>query len=95
MNWPMLTQTFVSKDVCASLTMPGWPSCPVLPVVERLPKNILSQYPTDMLVLGDLTPQRLNQWRTRISSTAVSPKIVLEFCEPYWIMKDVGPMANL
>jgi hypothetical protein len=48
-----------------------------------------------MLVLGDLSPPRLSQWRSQIASTDAAPKLVLEFWEPYWIMKDTGPMAKL
>jgi hypothetical protein len=48
-----------------------------------------------MLVLGDLSPPRLTHWRNQIVSTNTAPKLVLEFWEPFWIMKDIGPMAKL
>jgi hypothetical protein len=93
--WPTLTQTFLSDGSHVQLNVPGRPACPILPLVDRLSKQVLSQYPTDMLVLGDLSLPWLSQWRSQIASADAAPKLVLEFWEPYWIMKDTGPMAKL
>jgi hypothetical protein len=27
--------------------------------------------------------------------TAVTPKLILEFWDPYWVLKETGPMAKL
>jgi hypothetical protein len=93
--WPTLTQTFLSDALSVQHNVQGRPACLLLPLVDRLPKKVLSMYPTDMLVLGDLSPPRLTQWRNQIASTNTAPKLVLEFWEPFWIMKDIGPMAKL
>jgi hypothetical protein len=90
----MLSQTFLSDASHVPLNIQGRPSCPILPLIDRLSKQVLSHYPTDMLVLGNLTPPRHMLWRTRVTSTDRQPKLILEFWEPYWIMKDTGPMAQ-
>jgi hypothetical protein len=92
--WPTLTQTFLSDTALVPLNVPGRPRCLLLPLVDRLPKQVLSRPPADMLVLGDLTPQQHRQWSIRVASADTKPKLVLEFWKPYWIMKDLGPMAK-
>jgi hypothetical protein len=62
--WPTLTQTFLLDTTHVQLNVPGRPACPILPSVDRLSKQVLSQYPTNMLVLGDLSPPQLSQWRS-------------------------------
>jgi hypothetical protein len=59
--WPTLTQTFLSDASHVQLNVPGRLACPILPLVDRLSKQVLSQYPTNMIVLGDLSPPPLSQ----------------------------------
>jgi hypothetical protein len=56
--WPTLTQTFLSDTALVPVNGPGRPRCLLLPLVDRLPKQVLSRHPADMLVLGNLTPPR-------------------------------------
>jgi hypothetical protein len=57
--WPTLIQTFLSDAWHVQLNVPGHPACPILPSIYRLFKHVLLQYPTNMLVLGDLSLPRL------------------------------------
>jgi hypothetical protein len=92
--WPTLTQTFLSDTALVPLNVPGRPRCLLLPLVDWLPNQVLLRHPTDMLVLGDLTPPQHRHWSIIVASPDTKPKLVLEFWEPYWIMKDLGPMAK-
>jgi hypothetical protein len=88
--WPNLTQAFSSGSDKAFHQCPGQPSCPSLPPVERLPKDCLEHAPADLLVLGDLSPARLVEWRNRIPNGSAAPKLILEFWETYWAVKATG-----
>jgi hypothetical protein len=48
----------------------------------------------DLLVLGDMSPPRISEWLKQIPPTN-NPKLILEFWDPYWILKDTGPMAKV
>jgi hypothetical protein len=48
-----------------------------------------------MLVLGDLSPHKSRQWLCRVAATSRKPKLLMEFWDPYWIMKNTGPMTKL
>jgi hypothetical protein len=50
--------------------------------------------PIDLSVLGDLCPARNTEWRKRIPAGGMAPKLILEFWEPYWVVKEMGPMAK-
>jgi hypothetical protein len=93
--WPTLIQTFLLDASHVQLNVPGCPACPILPPIDQLFKQVLSQYPTNMLVLGDLSPPQLTHWRSQIPSADIALKLVLEFWEPHWSMRDTGPMAKL
>jgi hypothetical protein len=66
----------------------------VLLAVDRFRKDTLSYAPVDLLVLGDLSPERLHGWLIRVKNTEVKPKLILEFWDPYWVLKETGPMAK-
>jgi hypothetical protein len=64
-------------------------------MVERLPKDCLAFTQIDLLVLGDLSPARSNEWLQRIPGQGnPNPKLVLEFWDAYWVVKATGPMAK-
>jgi hypothetical protein len=67
----------------------------LLPAIDRLPWTALSYAPVDLLVLGDLSLERLQGLLVRVMHTAVTPKLILEFWDPYWVLKETGPMAKL
>jgi hypothetical protein len=94
-SWPTLTQVFASGSEKAFTQCPGRPSCPRLPMVERLPKDCLAFTPIDLLVLGDLSPARSNEWLQRIPGQGnPNHKLVLEFWDAYLVVKATGPMAK-
>jgi len=92
--WPSLTQVFSAGSHDAYASCPGRPTCPLLPAVDRLRKGALSSTPVDLLVLGDLSPERLQGWLGRVKNTELKPKLILEFWDPYWVLKETGPMAK-
>jgi hypothetical protein len=92
--WPSLTQVFSAGSHKSLASCPGRPTCPVLPAVDRLPKDALSYAPVDLLVLVDLSPERLHGWLIRVKNTKVKPKLILEFWDPYWVLKETDPMAK-
>jgi hypothetical protein len=94
-SWPTLTQLFASGADKAFNQCHGRPSCPRLPMVERLPKDCLDSMPIDLLVLGDLSPARCQEWLQRIPGQGIPiPKLVLEFWDAFWVIKATGPMAK-
>jgi hypothetical protein len=93
--WPSLTQVFSAGSHVAVTSCPGRPACPLLPAIDRLPWAALSYAPVDLLVLGDLSPEHLQRWLVRVMQIAVKPKLILEFWDPYWVLKETDPMAKL
>jgi hypothetical protein len=91
--WPQMSQLFAAGSAATFENCPGRPVCPCIPNVERLSRSVLTQIPVDLLVLGDMSPARNAEWAEGIPE-AGPPKLVLEFWEPYWIIKDTGPMAK-
>jgi hypothetical protein len=91
--WPRITQIFAAGSSITFRSCPGRPTCPLIPNVERLPRDVLIRTPVDLLVLGDSSPKRNAEWLERIPGSN-APKLVLEFWEPYWIVKVNVPMAK-
>jgi hypothetical protein len=60
-GWPTLSQAFLLDAPYLQRNVQGRPACPLLSMVDPVSKEVLSQYPTHMLVLGDLSPPRLAQ----------------------------------
>jgi hypothetical protein len=91
---PSLTQVFTLGAQQALVSCPGRPACPLLPAVDRLPKDAPSYAPVDLLVLGDLNLGSLQGWLVRVSHADRKPKLILKFWNPYWVLKKAGPMAK-
>jgi hypothetical protein len=72
--WPRLRQILVSD---ARYTPHDIPQS-ILGPVDRLQKDILTVSPSDLLVLGSLTPNRSTQWRNRVAASARPPKLIIE-----------------
>jgi hypothetical protein len=92
--WPSLTQVFSVGSGKALASCPGRPVCPLLPTVDRLPMEALSYTSVDLLVFGNLIPEHLQGWLVRVKNTASKPKLLLEFWDPYRVLKVTGPMAK-
>jgi hypothetical protein len=88
--WPRLHAVFQADSVNTPDTIPH----SVLPVVDRLPKDILRVSLVDVLVLGSLTPHRLDLWRKKVLNTPTPPKVIIETWDEDWILKDTGPMSK-
>jgi hypothetical protein len=65
-----------------------------LPQVGRLPRDVLSRHPVDVLVLGDLTDACEREWITRVELGADRPRIVFEFWEEEALFRDCGPVSK-
>jgi hypothetical protein len=84
--WPSLTQVFVSSSPITLANCPGRPTCPMLPTVDRLPKETLRY--------ALVEPKCLDGWCVRVRNADQKPKLILEFWDPSWVLKETGPMAK-
>jgi hypothetical protein len=59
-----------------------------------LPKDILKQYPVDLLVLGDLDSNRLRTWQDIVAKAELPPIFVIKFWEENMLFREDGPVTK-
>jgi hypothetical protein len=74
--WPNMNQVFCSEDCDPTIDTPGQPTMRYQPTVQRTPVYLLRDNPIDLLLLGDLSPSRSEEWRVRISHATTKPSVI-------------------
>jgi hypothetical protein len=93
--WPRLSQIFTGGEAKVNRFFKR-PSCHLLKDIQRGADNFLSVHPVQLLMLGNMTKDIHDLWMKQISRCPKSPKIILEFWEPWYIKRNTdGPMAKL
>jgi hypothetical protein len=92
--WPTLTQTFRSELPGIPTETPGRPPCLELAPVERLPQDVLTRHPVDVLVMGQLSETVELEWLTRVGKASPQPRIIFEFWDETAVFKEGGPMSK-